>query len=353
MLAARNGLVHLPSFVDGKECCRPHTPLFFSPTVLDFDFNADAPEPVGWLKFLRKLWDTEADCISLLQEWFGYCLLPDTRQQKMLSLVGPPRSGKGTIARVLHGLIGMRNTAGPTLASLGTTFGLWPLLGKSIAIISDARLSARSDTAVVVERLLSISGEDAQTIDRKYLTPVTCKLPTRFVILTNELPRLNDASGARASRMLMLPMTTSWLGKEDTTLTDRLLAELPGILLWAVEGWKRLRDRGHFVQAEAGRTLVQALEELTSPMLAFVRERCEVGPCCNISVAELYSAWCRWCDDKGRKECGTEQTFGRDLHAAAPTVKVRQCCENGWRYRLYEGIQLAEATRDFSDLSGR
>ena len=111
-------------------------------------------------------------------------------------IVGPKRSGKGTIARILARLVGLANVCVLMLAGLGTNFGLWPLLGKTLAIISDARLSGRTDAAVVVERLLSISGEDAQTVDRKNLSQVTCKLPGRFAILTNELPRLNDASGA-------------------------------------------------------------------------------------------------------------------------------------------------------------
>ena len=60
----------------------------------------------------------------------------------------------------------MHNYAAPTLASLGERFGLASLIGKSLAIISDARLSGRSDQQVIVERLLSITGEDGQTIDR-------------------------------------------------------------------------------------------------------------------------------------------------------------------------------------------
>jgi hypothetical protein len=63
------------------------------------------------------------------------------------------------IGRVLRELVGVANCSGPTLASLGGNFGLWPLLGKTLAIVSDARLSGRGDTAVVVERLLSVSGE--------------------------------------------------------------------------------------------------------------------------------------------------------------------------------------------------
>ena len=106
------------------------------------------------------------------------------------------RSGKGTIARIIAEILGKLNVVGPTLSSLGTNFGLWPLINKQLAIISDARLGKRSDLAQIVERLLSISGEDRQTIDRKNLSPITTTLPTRFLILTNELPRLNDASGA-------------------------------------------------------------------------------------------------------------------------------------------------------------
>jgi putative DNA primase/helicase len=154
-----------------------------------------------------------------LQEWFGYCLLPDTSQQKILLMVGPRRSGKGTIACLLRALVGPQNTASPTLAGLGTNFGLWPLLGKTVAIISDARLSGRSDVAPITERLLSISGEDAQNIDRKNMSIVTTTLRVRFMILTNELPRLNDASGALAGRMVLLYMGTSWYGREDKALT--------------------------------------------------------------------------------------------------------------------------------------
>ena len=56
----------------------------------------------------------------------------------MLLLIGPTRAGKGVIARVLKALVGRGNYAGPTLASLGTNFGLSPLIGKPLAIVSDA-----------------------------------------------------------------------------------------------------------------------------------------------------------------------------------------------------------------------
>jgi putative DNA primase/helicase len=342
VLAARNALIHLPTLVSGGQgfSCPP-TLDFFSVSALDYDFNINAPPPQAWLAFLSQLWPDDLESIATLQEWMGYLLTPDTRQQKIQMLVGPKRGGKGTIARVITAMLGRANVAGPTLASLETNFGLWPLLGKGAAIISDARLSGRTDTATVIERLLAISGEDALTIDRKYLAPITTKLPTRLMILTNELPRLADASGALTSRMLLLRLTESWFGKEDTGLTDRLLTELPGILLWSIAGWQRLRERGHFVQPEAGRELLGDLEDLSSPIAAFVRECCYVGPGFRAAVADVFDRWKTWCDLKGRRDPGTEATFGRDLLAAIPALRrVRPRGEGYERYRAYEGIAL-------------
>ena len=94
---------------------------------------------------------------------FGYLLTSDTRLQKMFLIVGPKRSGKGTIARVLKALLGVANVAGPTLSGLGTNFGLAPLVGKPLAIISDARLSGRADQQVIAERLLA---SPAKTVSR-------------------------------------------------------------------------------------------------------------------------------------------------------------------------------------------
>jgi len=83
---------------------------------------------------------------------------------------GPKRAGKGTIARVLAWLVGTGNAVAPTLAGLGMNFGLAPQIGKRVAIISDARLGGRADQHAIAERRLSITGEDAITIDRKYLS---------------------------------------------------------------------------------------------------------------------------------------------------------------------------------------
>lgn len=111
-----------------------------------------------------------------------------------------------------------------------------PRCDRNRAVISDARPSRRADAAQLTERLLGISGEDEQAIDRKYQSHVRTTLSTRFVILTNERPRFDDASGALAGRMSVLRPRQSFYGKEDPGLTDRLLVELPSIFNWAARG---------------------------------------------------------------------------------------------------------------------
>jgi putative DNA primase/helicase len=335
IIACNNGLLHLPTLTLLR-----HSPDFFTHNALDFVFDRDAPEPRQWLAFLDQLWPDDRSSIDTLQEIFGLAVTADTRHQKAFLIVGPKRSGKGTIARVLTRLVGVDNTVAPTLASLGMNFGLAPLIGKRLATISDARLGGRADQHIIAERLLSISGEDTITVDRKFRDGWTGRLQTRFLILSNELPRLPDASGALASRFIVLLLVNSFYGREDLGLSDRLLTELPGILNWSITGWQRLAARGYFVQPRSALDAVQQLEDLASPTGAFIREECENGPAFSVETTRMFEAWKRWCERQGRDHPGTVQTFGRDLRAALPWIKVSQPREREGRLRYYQGVRL-------------
>ncbi|MDQ3476617.1 MAG: phage/plasmid primase, P4 family [Actinomycetota bacterium] len=335
MVACANGLLHV-----GTRSLLPLTPRFFNRVAVPFDYDPDAAEPARWIEFLNQLWPEDPDSIKAMQEFFGYVLSGRTDLHKIMLLIGPTRSGKGTIARVLAALIGKGNAAGPTLASLGTNFGLSPLLGKPLAVVSDARLG-RGDEHQVVERLLSISGEDMLTVDRKYREPWTGKLPTRFLVLSNELPRFGDASGAIAARFVVLSMHQSFLGKENTRLTTELLAELPGILRWSLDGLDRL-SRSSFTEPASSADSIIALQDLVSPVAAFVRDCCKVDAGQEVAVAAVFKAWREWADGNGHRP-GSVQTFGRDLRAVIPQIRQVRPREGDERPRTYQGLSLSAA----------
>ena len=331
ILACRSSLLHLPTMRHMEP-----TPTFLSFNALDYDPDPEAAEPELWFEFLDQVFGDDEEAKELLQDWFGYCLTGDTSQQKMLLMVGPKRSGKGTIARVLTRLVGPGNVCGPTTSSLAGDFGLQPLVGKNLAIVSDARFSG-DRVQTVVERLLCISGEDLLTVDRKHLPSVHMQLPTRFVFLTNEIPRLCDASGALAGRFMVLKFTESFYGREDKALTKKLTGELPGILNWAIEGWKRLRERDRFLQPESVESVMEDMEHLSSPVSAFVQQCCDVAPGLRCPINEMYDAYLLWSAWEGFDHKPTKQTFGRNLQAAVPSLKIKRNHTEG---RFYEGIVL-------------
>jgi putative DNA primase/helicase len=176
---------------------------------------------------------------------------------------------------------------------------------------------------------------------------VNAQLRLRFVLASNEIPRLPDSSGALAGRFHILSMPNSWSGKEDRGLRAKLLAELPGILRWAAIGWVRLRQQGTFTQNAAAEHYRRELVDLSSPVKAFVRERCRLGPENQVEVQVLYRGWKDWNEEKSR-EVGSEQIFGRDLHAAFPRVQVCQRRVGQSRVRVYRGIELRQPS-DWGD----
>jgi putative DNA primase/helicase len=143
-----------------------------------------------------------------------------------------------------------------------------------------------------------------------------------------------------AGRFIVLRLQESFYGREDTTLTDALLKEREGVLLWAIEGWRRLRERGRFVQPESGAEMREAMDDLSSPVLAFIRDCCMVGDVYTVRIPDIYAAWQEWCKASGRDTTTTEQTFGRDLRAAVPRLRGGQHREGADRCRVYHGITL-------------
>jgi putative DNA primase/helicase len=190
---------------------------------------------------------------------------------------------------------------------------------------------------------LSISGEDTLTVNRKYREQWTGKLPTRLMVCSNELPQLGDASTAIAGRFVPLLLVRSWLGREDHQLEDALREELTGILNWALAGLERLATHARFTRPPGADEAMIALQDLASPVAAFVRDRCVRGPEHSVAIDVIYASWKTWAEDNGHVR-STKQVFGRDLRAAVPGLRVTRPGEHDDpdRPRVYVGVALRE-----------
>ena len=194
----------------------------------------------------------------------------ETRFQKGVIFVGPKRSGKGTITHVIQRLVGARNY-------VGLSFDRWtstensqaPMIGKRVGVFADVRLKpAKTYGSVGYDAgglshlsqglLLNITGEDWMTIGRKQIGAWEGRLPIKLMLISNEVPNFNDASGALVGRFIKLRFGVSFFGREDVGLKERLDAELTGIAARCVAAYRRLCSRERFVQpSQAWRWIVR------------------------------------------------------------------------------------------------
>ena len=76
-----------------------------------------------------------------------------------------------------------------------------------------------------------------------------------------------------------------------------------------------MQKRGHFVQPDSSADFIRQLEELGSPIIAFIHQRCEVGPGYSVAIDALFKTWQGWCASNGHHS-GDSQSFGKDLRTA-------------------------------------
>lgn len=310
IVAARNGLIRL----DGdRPVLMPPTPAFFTRNALDFDYDPDAPAPDRWDQHLSEVWpkQDERDNIDALQLWFGYILTADASQQKGLNLVGPRRSGRSTILKSMTWVVGGKSSvASLDVDDLNGRFAFEPCLDKSLLTLADAKFPPRKDLAKFTSNLLRVIGQDDVAIDRKTIRALpSVTLGCRVVILSNDSLTAIDDSGALTGRFIYLRTHVSFYGREDLALEGKLRAERPGILNWAIEGYYRLRDRRRLLEPEGSKEEREDIEELNSPVLAFLRQRCTADPKkweeAWVDVNRTKRTGMGWVDGDGKRYPGT------------------------------------------------
>lgn len=342
VIACQNGILDRVT-----ERLYPHDNALFTLNALPYAYDPHAPLPQRWIRFLEEVFAGDVESIGELQKLFGYLLTPDTSLQKIFAIIGPTRSGKGTIGRVIEALIGRSNVCGPSFHKIGGDFGLQSFIGKQLALIADARLGHRTDRVIVAERVLSISGEDSLDIARKGIADWHGKLNTRLLILSNELPALPDPSGALAARFIAFSTPNSFLGREDRNLTTTLLGELPGILNWALAGYRRLAIEGRIVTPTTARDLIDGIESLGSPVKAFVADCCVIAPDATTAKDDLWAAYGLWHRTNGVPGAPlSKEMFARAIKTAfSGSVKdYRPRVNSGdQRPRFWSGIAMRGA----------
>jgi putative DNA primase/helicase len=294
--------------------------------------------PYG-MALLAEWFPGEPDMAAMIQEWFGYCLIPDTRQHKAMLLVGDGGNGKSVLCEVLKLLVGNQNVSCVSLNALGRSFALAELYGKLVNLTIEANVKE----GIEEENFKAIVAGDPIQAERKFQHPFVFKPFARFTIAMNGLFHVDDRSDGFYRRLLIVRFERKFEeAVQDRGLGDKLKTELPGVLNWALAGLARLEERGRFLVPQRVLDEVADYKRQNNPVLAWAEESCELGdPLAWESGADLFKSYKAWAADNGHRPLARNK-FGIELKRLKG-VEARQHPAEHLRTRGFGGIRLCVA----------
>lgn len=261
-----------------------------------------------WDAFLRWAFLERADLITYFQRCVGYALTASTREHVFFLLHGNGGNGKTTVLDALEGIWGDYCTRVPASAFLG---GRDQEQGLASAAGSRLVLAVEPETGRAFRDGLikTVTGERKFTARRLYENAVTLPLTFKIAIAANHLPEVRDDSDGFWRRVRLIPFENAIRAEErDTTLGDRLRAEYPGILAWAVRGAISYFETGLGSAPEAD-AATQAYREEESTIRRFVEDACELDPDAWVLTAPLYTEFKAWAEKNGEQRIPRRSDF--------------------------------------------
>jgi putative DNA primase/helicase len=329
LIPFQNGLLHLPSFMAGKDVSEyllPCTPDYFNMVCLPYDFDETATAN-DFLKFVTFALPPEE--IKLLRQWMGYCLVWDNQFQKFMLLRGVKLSGKSTILNLIADLVGLSQYSGPSFAQITGKYSMGDLVGKLVLGIDEADITKSSDVDAISAIIKTLSGDSPQKAEEKYKKAEDKDLCARITMTANETPYLPDNADAVARRMMIIEFNNP-APKEDTKLRQKFRNELSGIALWALQGLCEIYEtdeNGNFVgfsEPESMLAAKAAWREHANPMGTFYSQCCEHTPGVYTPMSEIRDAFNGFQTERGSGVWGLARIQERLRLSAPPGVVSRK-----------------------------
>ncbi|WP_321377046.1 phage/plasmid primase, P4 family [Trichococcus shcherbakoviae] len=338
-ISMANGILDVDQLLaDADDVLLPNSPKWFSTVSLPYDFDPEAICP-KWEAFLEHNLEFDPERIKLLQEWAGYCLLPDTGEQKFLLNEGEGANGKSVFAAGLTALLGDDNVSNVPLELFGVRFTLTDTLGKLLNVAGDCgEIDFHSEGL-----LRQFTGGDRMFFDRKGVPGINCRPTARLMIACNDRPRFRDKSNGIWRRMLLVPWRVEIEKERRIRNMDKPAywkEELPGMFLWAIAGLARLRSQGGFTKSEIMDEALAEYREEMNPARTFLKDNLEKSDS-RIRSSVLYSIYKKWAHENGYQPL-SERTFGKEVRRTFSWAKRKYSGSREERFWVYEGVAFSQ-----------
>lgn len=343
LLNCRNGMLDLRTLE-----LKPHDPKYLSGRQFPVDWDPEATCPTydAWLE--DRVGKAQ---VPVVNEAISQFLDPSRTPSKALFLFGPSRSGKSTILRLATELVGgEESVSGVSLQDLGDDhFAAAELYGKSINVCADLPRNHVSDVSVFKR----VTGDDPITANKKYGAMFTFRSNSLFLLSANTIPTVaGDDISAYLNRVVPVVFPKTYAGREDSSIEDEMMKELPGILVkWVLARrdhmqrtqwtpphpavWERFSgsvDRvAQFLNTccDVGGATFPYNPITTPGTLSTPRGRAVWFPGQRATLTQLHSAFLDW--SLGGADMAFESFKERVLNAPSVRNKVRDAARSGGR----------------------
>ncbi len=338
LLNCRNGALDLRT-----GCLRPHQRRDLCTRLVPVDYDPAAACPL-WERSLAR-WQPEEEVRTFLQRAVGYTLTGEVNEEVLFFTYGDGKNGKSKFTETIQALLseyGVKAAAETFMLKKSDRGAASPelvaLIGRRFVSVSEVGGGQSFSEAL----LKDMTGGDTMTARPLYQNEVNFRPLFKLWFYGNVRPTINGTDGGIWRRMMLIPFKVTIPEKErDQRLLPKLLAELPGILNWALAGCRQWQAEG----LNPPKSVLTATEDYRKDMDtigAFLEEKCARDDSYTARSAELYEAYTEWSKAAGEKPV-TQNAFG---HSLTQRGMERYRTGGGFKWR---GIGLRGPAEDDED----
>ena len=320
---------------------------FYARERVNYDYDKNAPAPTKWLNFLEFVFefdDDKNDKIAFLRQYMGLSTTKIVNYQVMVILLGGGSNGKSVILNIVQAMLGNDNVSNVSLSDFNQKFRVGQMENKLANIDHDLGYKSIKNEAI----FKAIVTGNRMINERKFHDPAGFDPTAKLWAAGNYLPKVYNSTHAHYRRILPITFNRTITESErDLTLLDELLAEIPSILNWALDGLDILLKNKEFTIPASTRKALADYKDENDPLERFMRENFEhlpddASPRDGVLRSDFYIKYIKFFRDNGYSglKLNDQMLLGKIL----TDMNVKTKSSNGKRYYMVK--QLPEIDAD-------
>jgi phage/plasmid-associated DNA primase len=214
-------------------------------------------------KYMNDWFPADKSVVRMLLRFMGYAMTTDYSKQKFCFFYGPTRAGKGSIARLLCGMIGSGNYCSGDYTMLDNTFKTIGIHNKLCVCFEEVEGSA-GEHEKRMGYLKKLLGGERVMFEAKYGQPFEDDVTAKFILQSNEPPNYQDKGHAVRSRMIVVGFERSFEAENEVDPAAEILkAEAGAVATLSAIAWSRARREKQPFYLEGSRALEVGAREVT------------------------------------------------------------------------------------------